>query len=159
MFETPTFDSEYNEFPRDSRGRLQGDERLHVAFYKRAVENTELSKIEGRKIFEDHDFIRIAIPGDQFNMIDTFATEQHKFRFPNEFKRHQEKAANVISGTPLEHFPGITPSQVAEFKSQNIHTIEDVAELSDAVRIMGVHELKRKAKAFLEVKREESVTR
>lgn len=159
MYETPTFefDDSGDDLPRNSHGRLLGDERLHVTFYKAAVESAELSKKEGRKIFEDHDFIRIAIPGDQHNQINTFATDDYKRRFPIDYKRFVEKAGDGVVGTPINLMPGLSPSMIAELKAMNVRTVEDLAELSDSTRIMGVQDLKRKAKAFLDISRAEAI--
>lgn len=159
MFETPTFDSEdfTPDLPRDSRGRLFGDERLHVTFYTQAIENVERSKVEGRKIFEEHEFIRIAIPGDQYNQINTFATDAYKKRFPLDYKRFSEKTSATVVGTPIHHMPGISQAQAAEFNALHIRTVEDLAEMPDSTRVMGGQDLKRKAQAFLDLKREEAV--
>lgn len=157
MFEAPTFEDATPEAPRNMHGRLAGDERLHVAFVKRAVENKDKSAAEGRKIFEEHEFVQIAVPGDQYNMIDTFATDEHKYRFPVEYKRFLDKTEGLTVGTPIDHMPGLTLKEKAEFKALNIHTVEDLAALSDSVRITGIQEMKRKAQAFLDATREEAV--
>lgn len=157
MYGTPTFDFDATPEQRNMRGRLPGDEGLHVNFYKRAVENVAKSEAEGRKIFEEHEFIHIAVPGDQYNIIDTFATDKDKNRFPIEYKRFVDKTEALATGTPIEQMPTLSLREVAEFKALNIHTVEDLASLPDSTRITGIHEVKRKAKAFLDATHEEAI--
>lgn len=160
MFETPDF--EFDDFtpeqPRNSHGRLPGDEGLKVKFYKRAVQNKDKSNIEGRKIFEEHEFVQIHIPGDQYNHIDTFVTPEYVARFPKDYEHFVAKTTASVVGTPVQHMPGVSISQAAEYRSLNIHTVEDLADLPDTTRIPGLQEMKRKAKAYLDVKREESIS-
>jgi hypothetical protein len=51
----------------------------------------------------------------------------------------------------LELWKPLTPAQVAEFKAAHCFTVEDVANMNDAVaqKFMGIHGIREKAKAFL----------
>jgi predicted RecB family nuclease len=71
-------------------------------------------------------------------------------RFPNEYKSFLAKKEDDLIGTPIESLKGITPSVVSELRSLQVRTVEDLADLSDNVTIMGLQEWKRKAGIFLE---------
>ena len=128
------------------------DKKLYVNFYVRPVMNSFKSAQEGRPIFDEVDFIRIIIPGDKNNVVDTKVTEEHKVRFESQYGKFKKNQEQAITGTPLEVWPLMTVGQVAELKALNIHTVEQLADLPDglAQRIMGSHALRAKAKTFLE---------
>ena len=70
---------------------IGSDSRLHVTFYKKAVENPAKTIEEGRPIYEDRVFVRIAVPGDNLSVIDTFANEEHQRRFPMHWQHFMNK--------------------------------------------------------------------
>ena len=139
--------------------RYAADSRLYVEFYRRAVHNPAKSAQEGRPIFDEKDFVKIMIPGDKYSSVDTQATAQHQQRFPQQWSRYKAGQEQATSGTPLEAWPQMTVGMVASLKAINISTVEQLAELSDsnASQIMGNHDLRRRAKAFLEAAAGEAV--
>ncbi len=156
MYATPTAEELMQDFsnmqPRDSRGRLPGDETLLVKFYKRAVLSELKSEEAQRPIYDDLDHILIIVPGDDKTKIDTVVTSEHKQRFPLEWKRYIEEGVVAETGTPLEQWAALSPGQIAEFKHFNIRTVEALAALSDdlARKFMGGgHSIREKAKQYL----------
>lgn len=131
--------------------RYAMDKKLVTNFYVRAVQNTFKTTQEGRPIFDEQEFIRIIIPGDTKTIIDTQVTAEHRFRFPEKYELFKKGMAQAQSGTPLEVWPQMTVGQVAELKAMHITTVEQLADLSDtlAQKIMGSHQLRQKAQAFL----------
>lgn len=128
------------------------DTKLNVQFSTESV----LSKLEtykaGSMKYVDMDFITITVPGNRDLVIHTPVTDFHQWRFPQEyeaFKRGQEAA---VVGTPLELWPGVQPSQIAELKHQGIRTVEQLAALSDTASgtLRGFYAMKHKAKQFLD---------
>ena len=73
---------------------MGADARLAVNFYKKAVENVIKTEQEGRPIYEDRVFVRILVPGDAMSIIDTFAHEDHKKRFPMQWQHFLNKQGN-----------------------------------------------------------------
>lgn len=137
------------------------DKRLFVNFYRKAVLNKFKSSQEGRPIFDEVDYVRIIIPGDKYNVVDTPATEEHtRVRFAEQYERFLKGQEQATSGTPLEMWPQLTISQVAELKAINVYTVEQLAEMSDqlAQKFMGNHQLRQKAKLYLEAAAGEAVT-
>lgn len=132
--------------------RYAMDKKLMVNFYVRAVQNTFKSAQEGRPIFDEVEFVRIIIPGDTKTLIDTKVNAEHRARFAEMYDRFKKGLAQATSGTPLEVWPQMTVGQVAELKAMHISTVEQLADLPDALaqRIMGSHQLRQKAQAFLD---------
>jgi hypothetical protein len=135
-----------------SVARYAMDSKLMVNFYVRAVQNNFKTSQEGRPIFDEVEFIRIIIPGDTKTIIDTKVNPEYRHRFADKYERFQKGLAQAQSGTPLEVWPQMTVGQVAELKAMHISTVEQLADLSDvlAQKIMGSHQLRQKAQAFLE---------
>lgn len=135
------------------------DARLFVKFYKKAVQNKSKSDEAGRPIFEERIYIKIFIPGDKNTCIDTEMNAEYERRFGERYKRWlKEQETGQIEGTPLEAVTWLTVSQVAEFKALNVHTVEQLAEMADGYghNFMGIQEIKRRAKAFLEASKGEA---
>lgn len=143
---------------------MGADARLAVSFYKKPVENVVKTEQEGRPIYEDKVFVRILVPGDSLSIIDTFAHEDHKKRFPVQWQHFLNKQGNdddSISGTPLNQWPLISTSQAEELRGLKFYTVEQVASASDQqiTRIgmltgMSPYTFRDKAKAFLNLAQE-----
>ena len=133
------------------------DSRLNVKFYQRAINNEFKSILEGRPIMEMRDFILIEVPGDNLTVIDTFAVDEHKQRFPVQWARYQnEKTDGDIEGTLLHDWPVLNAAVAAELKHFKFYTVEQVAAASDAqLNTLGMAAgmsplaLRDKAKAYL----------
>ena len=133
------------------------DSRLNVKFYQRAINNEFKSNLEGRPIMEMADFIVIEVPGDNLTVIDTFAVDEHKKRFPVQWARYQnEKTDGDIEGTLLHDWPILNAAVAAELKHFRFYTVEQIAAASDAqLNTLGMAAgmsplcLRDKAKAFL----------
>lgn len=136
----------------EDQPRYALDKKLYVQFYTRAVMNNFKSAQEGRPIFDELDFVRIIIPGDRNNVVDTEVTPEHKMRFEAQYERFKKNQEQAVSGTPLEVWPQMTVGMVAELKAQGVHTVEQLADLPDglAQKFMGSFALRQKAKVFLE---------
>jgi hypothetical protein len=133
------------------------DSRLNVKFYQRAINNEFKSNLEGRPIMEMADFIVIEVPGDNLTVIDTFAVDEHKKRFPVQWARYQnEKTDGDVEGTLLHDWPILNAAVAAELKHFRFYTVEQIAAASDAqLNTLGMAagmsplSLRDKAKAFL----------
>jgi hypothetical protein len=103
------------------------------------------------------DFIIIEVPGDNLTVIDTFAVDEHKKRFPVQWARYQnEKTDGDVEGTLLHDWPILNAAVAAELKHFRFYTVEQIAEASDAqLNTLGMAagmsplSLRDKAKAFL----------
>lgn len=145
---------------------IQGaDGRLAVQFYIKPMKNEFMTEKEGRPIFEDVEFVKIFVPGDSTLVIDTFAREEHKKRFPMQYAHfknmHGDEAKNV--GTPITQWPLITASQAEELKALKYYTVESVATASDAqlqrigmIAGMSPHAFRDRAIKYLKIAKEEA---
>lgn len=138
---------------------MQGnpDGALFVQFFTKPVEMKARSEKEGRPIFEDRDFIRIQIPGDDTTMVERQIKDEDKARFPSAWAAYQTGRDVPLDGTPVDQWPAISRSQAEELKRLNCRTLEQLCALSDQQAKkcgMGVFELRAKAKAFLEVSKD-----
>jgi len=129
------------------------DSALHVQFYKHAELNSFQTQKEGRKIFEEHVYVRILMPANRLNIIERRATEEDRKRFRRQFVAFVEKGESLQLGTPLDQVPSISASQVLELKALKIDTVEQLAGMPDAtVQLLGTggQELKQRAVKFLD---------
>lgn len=122
-----------------------------VTFYTKAVQNPAKSKEQGRPIFDEREFIKIRLSGDNSMVIDKFATDADKEKYPEAWARWQKYQDSRIPGTPIETWSELSEVQIAEFKAINIHTIQQFAALPDSIgqKIMGFNALREKAQAIV----------
>ena len=123
-------------------------------FFKiRAVEDKPRSLEEGRPIFKEVEWVEIRIAGDTKTVVSKKVTDEHRQRWPEHYARFKAGIADPIIGTPLSQWPSLSTARVAELKALNIHTVEDLAGLSDSgIQNIGLggRDLVAKAKAFMD---------
>lgn len=127
---------------------------VSVEFVKHPVLLGGRSKAEGREIFEDRDYVRIRVAGNDKECYFQPVKEQDKLRFPEEWSAYCKGAEVVRTGTPIERWPQVTPAQVRNLKVLNVFTVEDLAAISDVNLHKlgpGASQLRNDAKRFLEV--------
>lgn len=128
-------------------------DRNYVLFYKDKVRLNFKSEQEGRDIYEDRDFVLIITPGQNKDEMRREATNLDKQNYANQWRAYQEKREQLMTGTPIDLVPGIGPSLVAQLKTMNVFTAEQMAELAEA-RLGGLGMEARKiqnlCKAFIE---------
>lgn len=132
-------------------------------FFKEAVKNNALSEQEGRPIFDEKEMVKIEIPGDRNLTWIGVVDEKITNRFPAQyasFKRGDQRAA---SGTPLEQWPSpdMTTGQIASLKALNILSVEELANVTDAVlpKIgMKGRELREQARAYIQSAKDSAAT-
>jgi hypothetical protein len=140
------------------------DERLHVIFFKKAMQNAFKTQSEGRPIYEDRDFVKIFVPGDTTSIIETYARDDHKARFPRHWAHYQNtQGGNLESGTPLSAWSILSLSQVEELRALKFFTIESIATASDAqlqrigmIAGMAPAAFRERANRFLHAAKDES---
>lgn len=126
---------------------------VFVQFYTDAVELKAESERQGRPIFQDMPHIRKMIPGDAGNVIERVAKEFDQRQHPREWDVFKRQQSTGLVGTPLEQWPQVTRAQVKEAKYFEVHTVEQMSELSDTScqkMGMGFFDLRNKAKAYLD---------
>ncbi len=136
----------------NNSSRFAKDENLFVRFFTHPKQDQDKSAAAGRPIFVDTVYITIMVPGDKTSIISRPASQRDKDRFAKHFANFESKAGDVLEGTPLEAWPGISRSQVEEMKYFNVRTVEQLANMSDtnAQKFMGMSIMRTRALAFLE---------
>lgn len=122
-------------------------------FHIRAVENKLKSREAGRPIFEDREYVEILIAGDKSTVHCPPVNDEHRHRWPEQYRAFKAELETPLEGTPIEQWPAMSASQVAELKALHILTVEALAELPDnGVKNLGMggRELVAKAKAYLD---------
>lgn len=129
------------------------DDNLFVEFYMGAMPSEIKSKEQGYPVHIEVPFVRINIPGDINNQIDTRAEDHHKQRFAVQWGRFEAGLSQGIQGWRLEDWPAVSTAQVRNLKHLGVHTVEQMSNLTDTQcqKVgMGAMELRLKAKGALE---------
>ena len=109
------------------------DSTLMVRFYKKEVELPFRSESEGRIVHQMMDFVRIEVPGDRLNVIDTLADRGHKKRFAAHWHAFEaEQQTDHIEGTLLTQVPFLTSASAMDLRHFKFYTVEQGAAASDA---------------------------
>ncbi len=127
------------------------DDALWVKFYERAVPNTVKTQEKGRPVHDRRIYVRIVTPGSR-DEVDRPTRPDDKMRFPRQWEAFERQDEEVAEGTPLEAWTLVNVAQVADLKAAKIHTVDQLAALSDTqMQTLGLGgmELRNQAKAFL----------
>lgn len=151
-----TFDEDVSNY--DERHPFKGDERIPVQFRIDALKDDAATEEKGRPIFRDVEFIKIFNGKD--NIIDRPLRDTDKQRWPRAYAAWKNTGdgdpGNV--GTRLEHWPQLTRAQAEEFRHFKVFTVEQLADLNDAVvgQMPGAAKLKRLAALAVEAAKGEA---
>lgn len=110
-------------------GAMEGDERLHVTFSKKAVLNGIKSKEEGRPIHEPVDFVRIQQPGER-DYIERPAHQGDIGRFRRQWEAYQSNSGASATGTMLSVVFPNNPEIIENLKYLKIFTAEQMIGLN-----------------------------
>lgn len=145
----------------DYVGQKNPDNSLSALFYSKPLKNNFESEKAGRPIFYDADMVKIYLPGDDKNIIDTFARDDHKERFPRQWAHYQNKLAGdqrLAGKTPIDQWPRVTPAMAEELRAVKFLSVDDVANASDSqlqaigmIAGMSPHAFRDAARAYLRV--------
>lgn len=131
---------------------------IYVQFYYHTGKDDRATKAEGRPIYKDYEYIRVRVAGDNSSVIERPATVMDKRRFYKQYEQFKRQEEQKPEGFALEEWPGISRSQVLELKFFNVHTVEQLAAVSDAhgQKFVGFMGLRNKAIAYLAKLKEEA---
>jgi hypothetical protein len=142
----------------------EADKALSVRFWLHATENPRKSKEAGRPIYDEVEMVSIMAPGNTKTEYtaradsmhyDSNVSRQHTYaeRFPEAYEAFKRGIDDHVSGTPLSEVPFLTVGQKAEMRAKKIHTVEQLAAMSDRdIRAsgMGFRQYVDMAKAYLD---------
>ncbi len=132
----------------------EADKTVIPHFFLDAVHLSYRSEQEGRPIFEDREFVRIIIAGDNKSEHVREVTAEDRERWPEAYRRFKAGLAEreQMVGTPLKEWSALRPAEIRMWEAVNVFTVEQLAALSDhALQTfgMGARETQIKAKAYL----------
>lgn len=148
----PTSDEAFRPF---LPGQQSEDDRMLIPeFFVGKKLMGFLSEKAGRPVYEDREFVRIMIKGQDKQIHVEEVKESHKQRFPIAYHAFLQKKPVPVVGTPIEMMPGVGPSMAHHLKGLNLRAIEDLASVTDENTLqrigMGARDLVRQAKAWIE---------
>lgn len=115
------------------------DDQMIVGFYRRSILNRSKSQEKGIPVYEARDFVKIQHPGESYNVVDKEATEVEKRRWPQRWQQYVEGISQTPDGIPINLLFPHRPEVEATLKGYNIHTVEQLANLSGtAIQTVGM---------------------
>lgn len=116
-----------------------GARAQHAIFYNKSVHNPKKSQEQGRPIYDDHIYVRVAPPGERLNVVDRPATQQDKRIWPQQWMAFEQNREQTPEGTPVELMYPDRPAIASTLRANGVHTIEQCAELSaNAIESVGM---------------------
>lgn len=112
-----------------------GDDRLIVMFYRGTRPNAPKSRAAGVPMVDPVDMIRVVHPGERDIMEYEVTADDPKgfrVRFPRQWAAYEKGQEQRASGTPLEMLYPDAPDMVTNLQALHIHTVQQLAALSDS---------------------------
>lgn len=135
-------------------GAKDPDAVLSVEFYDfAALDKWETDKTGIKTYLPECPYVRISIPGNQNNVVETPAGPWHAQRFPRQWLAYQMSKgmianADDVPGWKIEEWPELNPEQARKLRFLRFTTVEQIAGASDAqVQGIGMDGPSLKAKA------------
>lgn len=140
----------------------EDDKSLIVTFFVSKKLMGLKSQEAGKPVYEDREFVKIMIKGQDKQIVVDEVTERHKQRFPIAYLAFRNSKPAPVIGTPIGLMPGVGPSLAHHLTGMNLRTVEDVANVTDENTLQamgaGARDLVRRAKAWLEQTSERALT-
>lgn len=136
-----------------TNGANPDQSKVWPQFFTDTVVDEAASAREGRPIYREEERVKVIMPGNALHIPVFKVSQEHIDRWPEQYKAFKEQREPAVDGTPLEEWPILNKAMVAELKHLHIRTVEEMANVSDAVlqRLgMGGRHLKEAALAFLD---------
>ena len=151
----PTYD---DTMSLANQARFAMDNKLYVVFSVQPIYNAFQSNEQGHPVYDEEEYIKIFVPGDTKTTVECPVTDEFRMRFSKQYDNFKKNLSQAISGMPLEAWTQMSVGRVAELKAMGVHTVEQLAGLDDgpAQKLMGAHDLRRKAQAFLDASKGEA---
>jgi hypothetical protein len=129
------------------------DDSLLVKFRLEAmVDDAATIAAGGETKWKNVEFLEIHIPGDRTQIFEGPVTDSHRTRFASRYEKWKRGQQEMVDGTPLSQWPGITPAEVQMLAQAGIHSVEALAGVSDGNigKVGRAVALRDKARRYLE---------
>ena len=101
--------------------------------------------------------LRVQYPHDETFIADDVVTELHKLRYPDMWEAYENNSDQLAGMTRLREVPWIDEAARKELERCRVHTLEQMAGLTDPamsiIKLAGVRDLKRRAEGEVDGKR------
>jgi hypothetical protein len=135
-------------------GAPEGVPQIAVGFCMVPKEDKHKSKAAGYPVFREQEYIKIIVPGDKQSEYFQPSTDKDRKTYPNAYQAFKGREGKpVVEGFPIEQWPQVTRALSMTLRAAGIHTVEALAAVHDGnIGKIGnnAHELRAKAKAFLD---------
>ena len=128
------------------------EKKAFVRFETRPKEDRNASIEAGHYVAKDVDFCVITPPGGSL-VIDREVDDEIKSRYGAQYQAWKNGQEEPEEGTPIRHWPMLSPAQVENLLACNVRTVEELATLSEqgVQRLgMGGMALRQRAKAWFD---------
>ena len=121
-------------------------------FYIQPVLDEKATEAAGAVRMHEQEMVKIFVTGDLNNVHNSPVLPEHKERFADAYASWKAKGSRHIEGTPLKHWPMISPLRVAEFEAMNVFSVENLRDMSDTniQKLADGRVWREKAKGWLE---------
>jgi hypothetical protein len=149
-----TFDDNCPLMMEREFGAPQDVPQVAVGFCMVPKEDKHKTKEAGYPVFKEREYVKIIVPGDKNSEHFQPSTEIDRRRFPNAYQAFKNRESKpVVEGMPIEQWPQVTRAVAMTLRAAGIHTVEALASVHDgniSKIASNAHELRAKAKAFLD---------
>ena len=120
-------------------------------FHTEAVEDPSASAAAGYPVYFDEERVQYINPGNPNSPVQT-VTDEHRERWPVQYKMFKGMMTQATVGTAIERWPTLTVAMVKQLKALDLHTVESCADMSDlaAQKIMGGMRIRQLAQIWLD---------
>jgi hypothetical protein len=128
------------------------DEGVTATFFVKEEVMPFLSQQQGKEVKEKKQYVRIVVKGNSLNVVIRPVTEQDRRRFPFSWQQFERGEDQSKRGTALQELFDADSEIVPHYHSQNVFTLEDLAQVSDSnLQSLGAgaRENRLKAKEYL----------
>lgn len=122
-------------------------------FFTRSVLNKSETDEKGYPVFNDREFVKIHIAGDNKSVTERRVSDEDRKRWPTIYEHFKKTGEMSVEGYPLEKWPLLERNQVERLKYISVYTVEQLISLDDnglQAYGPGGRELQEKAKAFMD---------
>jgi hypothetical protein len=141
---TRNFDAKFNDesqkFEEDRTERAKPRFWLDDVYDKKT---DTLTKVE---------MVEIRVAGEDKNVWAGKVTEDHRRRFPTQYRAFKNNEEMPVNGTALSKLPGMHNQLEQQLKYMGVTSIEELARLTEqaCTQVMGGYALRKKAALFIE---------
>jgi hypothetical protein len=134
-------------------GRQSGaKDACRPIFYVEPVLDEAKTQEAGHPVFSEVEFVKIIIPGSRNERPIFRVNENHKKRWPEQYKAFKDGVEYKGDGMPLIEWPQLTKTMVVTLNAIGIESVEELAEANEeGLRKLGgmYLDMKYKAQDFL----------